>query len=116
MKNQQKQEKKKQNIFEKEIERESESIFMRNGKKSYILANYINYILKTLIVFGIALTISLLIRTFFNLSPSWTFVFIFLILISITPITKHINFKIGFVIQDKYDEFLQRQVKRWQKK
>lgn len=80
--------------------------------KKDFLAKYINYILKMLVIFGIALVISLTIRALFNLSPVWTFIMIFLILLAITPLTSKINFTIGYVIQREYDKFLERQTEK----
>jgi hypothetical protein len=85
--------------------------------KGDLLARYINYVLKMLVSFGIAIIISLIIRAIFHLSPVWLIVMTFLLLLIINPFTSKINFTIGYYIQNKYMEFLEKQTNKiWGKK
>lgn len=77
-------------------------------KDPFLLAKYINYILAVLVIFAIAITISLIVRSIFDFSPVWMIVTSFLVLLIISPFTRRIHFKVGYKIQARYDKFLER--------
>lgn len=87
-----------------------------NKYYNHFLGKLINRTLGGLLSFIIALFISFSLRAFFGFGTVTLIVLLFMFSIFISPFFSKFQFRIGFVIEEKYFKFLDKQISRWNKK